>query len=41
MNAIGDDEEKFDIDSWIYPTADGGLSNWTVKDSMPISIITQ
>ena len=41
VNAIGDDEEEFDIDSWIYPTADGGLSNWTANDSMPISFITQ
>ena len=42
VNAIGDDDdEEFDIDIWIYPTADGGLSNWTAKDFMPISVITQ
>ena len=41
VNAIGDDKEEFDIDSWIYPTADGGLINWTTKDSMLVSVITQ
>ena len=42
VNAIGDDDdEEFDIDSWIYPTTNGGLSNWTIKDSMPVSYITQ
>ena len=42
VNAIrDDDDEEFDIDSWIYPTVDGGLSNWTTKDFMPVSVITQ
>ena len=42
VNVIGDDDdEEFDIDSWIYPTANGGLSNWTAKDSMPVSVITE
>ena len=42
VNAIrDDDDEEFDIDSWIYPTTNGGLSNWTAKDSMPVSYITQ
>ena len=41
VNAMDDDEEEFDIDSWIYPTADGGLSNWTATDSMSVSFITQ
>ena len=42
VSAIGDaDDEEFDIDSWIYPNADGGLSNWTAKDSMLVSVITQ
>ena len=28
VNVIGDDDdEEFDIDSWIFPTADGGLNN--------------
>ena len=42
VNAImDDDDEEFDIDNWIYPTANGGLNNWTTKDSMPVSVITQ
>ena len=42
VNAIReDDDEEFDIDRWIYPTTNGGLSNWTAKDSMPVSVITQ
>ena len=34
------DEEESDIDSWIYPTTDDGLSNMTAKDFVPISFIT-
>ena len=42
VNAIrDDDDEEFDIDSWTYPTTDGGLSNWTANDSMLVSVITQ
>ena len=42
VNAIrDDDDEEFDIDSWIYPTANGGLSNWTTKYSMLVSVFTQ
>ena len=40
VNAIDDDEES-EFDRWIYPTIDGGLSNWTAKDFVPISFITQ
>ena len=29
VNAIGDDVEESEFDSWIYPTTDGGPSNWT------------
>ena len=41
VNAIEDDEEESDIDSWIYPTNNGGLNNWTAKDFIPVSFITQ
>ena len=41
VNAIEDDEEELDIDSWIYPNTDGGLNNWTKKDFVPVSFITQ
>ena len=27
VNAIEDDEEESDIDSWIYSTTNGGLNN--------------
>ena len=40
VNAIEDDDEEYDIDSWIYPTTDDGLRNWTAKDFVPISFIT-
>ena len=32
INAIEDNEEESDIDSWIYPTTNGGPSNWTARD---------
>ena len=41
VNAIKDDDEESEFDSWIYPTTDGGLSNWTAKDFVPISFIPQ
>ena len=41
VNAIEDDEEESDIDSWIYLTTNGGLHNWTEKDFVPVSFITQ
>ena len=41
MNAIEDDEEESEIDSWIDPTTNGGLNNWTAKDFVSISFITQ
>ena len=41
VNAIEDDVEESEFDSWIYPTTDGRLSNWMAKDFVPISFITQ
>ena len=41
VNAIEDDDEESDIDSWIYPTTNGGLNNWTTKDFVSVSFITQ
>ena len=40
VNAIEDSEEDSDIDSWIYPTTNGGLNNWTTKDFIPVSFIS-
>ena len=39
-NAIEDDVEESEFDSWIYPTTDGVLSNWIAKDFIPISFVT-
>ena len=43
VNAIGDEDEveESKFDSWIYPTTNGGLSNWTTKDFVPITFVTQ
>ena len=41
VNAIEDDVEESDFESWIYPTIDGGLRNWTTKEFVSISFITQ
>ena len=41
VNAIQDDEEELEFDSWIYPMTDGGLNNWTVKDYIPVTFVTQ
>ena len=41
VNAIEDDDEESYIDSWIYPTTNGGLNNWTMKDFVHVSFITQ
>ena len=42
VNAIRDNNDaEFHTNSCLYPTANGGVSNWMAKDSMPVSIITQ
>ena len=43
VNAVGEDNEvdEAEFDSWIYPTTDGGPSNWTAKDFIPITFVTQ
>ena len=41
VNAIEDNAEESEFDSWIYPTTDGGLNNWTAKDFIPITFVTQ
>ena len=41
INAIEESEEESDIDSWIYPTTNGGPSNWTTRDFIPVSFIPQ
>ena len=41
VNAIEGDAEESEFDSWIYPTTDGGLNNWTAKDYIPVTFVTQ
>ena len=41
VNAIEDSKEDFDIDNWIYPTTNGGPSNWTTRDFIPVYFIPQ
>ena len=43
VNAIGEDNEvdEAEFNSWIYPTTDGGLTNWTAKDHTPVTFVTQ
>ena len=41
VNSIEDGVEEFEFDSWIYPTTNGGPSNWTAKDFIPITFVTQ
>ena len=43
VNAIGDDDEveESEFDRWIYPTTDGGLTNWTAKDHIPVTFVMQ
>ena len=42
VNAVGDDDEdSYDLEEWIFPTVNGGLSNWKAKDFVPITFIQQ
>ena len=41
VNAIDDEVEELEFDSWIYPTTDSGPSNWTAKDNLPITVVTE
>ena len=39
VSATEDTDNDDDMDSWIFPTTNGGLSNWTTKDFVPITFI--
>ena len=41
LNALEDDDEDSDIDSWICPTTNGGPSKWIAKDFVPITFVQQ
>ena len=40
VNSINDVEgadSDSDLDNWIFPTTDKGLTNWTTEDFVPVS----
>ena len=41
VNTVEDDEDNYDLEEWIFPTVNGGLSNWEAKDFVPITFIQQ
>ena len=41
VNSIESDVEESEFDSWIYPTTDGGLNNWTAKDHTLVTFVMQ
>ena len=41
VNTVEDDEDHYDLEDWIFPTVNGGLSNWEAKDFVPIIFIPQ
>ena len=41
INALEDDDEEDNFEDWIFPTVEGGLSNWEAKEFIPITFINQ
>ena len=41
VNIVEDDEDIYVLEEWIFPTDNGGLSNWEAKDFVPITFIQQ
>ena len=43
VNVVGDEDEveESEFESWIYPTTDGGLTNWIAKDHTHVTFVTQ
>ena len=41
VSATEDSDGDSNIDSWIFPTTNGGLSNWTTKDFVPINFVQE
>ena len=39
VSATEDTDNEYDVDSWIFPTINGGPNNWTTKDFIPITFI--
>ena len=41
ISATEDADSSYDMDSWIFPTTNGGPNNWTAKDFVPITFIQE
>ena len=41
VNALQDNDNDCDMDQWIFPTLNGGLTSWNAKDFVPITFIQE
>ena len=41
VNALEDSNSDCDLDKWIFPTINGGLSNWEAKYLVPVTFIQE
>ena len=41
VNTVEDGEDSCNLEEWIFPTINGGLSNWEARDFVPITFIQQ
>ena len=41
INAVEDGNDNCDLEKWIFPTVNGGLSNCEAKECVPITFIQQ
>ena len=39
VSSMEDVDNDYDVDSWIFPTTNGGPSNWTARDFVPITFV--
>ena len=41
INAVEEEDEESHFENWIFPTVEGGLSNWEANGFVPITFINQ
>ena len=41
VNTVEGDEDRCDLEDWIFPIVNGGLSNWEARYFLPITFIPQ
>ena len=41
VNVVEDSDDGCDLEEWIFPTINVGLTNWEAKDFFPITFIQQ